>query len=82
MPDILSIPLRNRRANTRSVAKRAQQHRSEFRKMVEKKLCRFGLALLLVGLLVVLDIALAARTVHQLAPSEVHAGISPASSVR
>jgi hypothetical protein len=51
--------------------------------MVEKKrFVVFGLALLLVGLLVALDIALKARTVDQLARSEVHAGISPASSVR
>ena len=83
MPDTLSIPLRNRRANTAVRREASQQHRSEFRKMVEKNaFVVFGLALLLVGLLVALDIALAARTVDQLARSEVHAGISPASSVR
>jgi hypothetical protein len=48
----------------------------------KKRFVVFGLALLLVGLLVALDIALKARTVDQLARSEVHAGISPASSVR
>ena len=47
--------------------------------MVKKRFVVFGLALLLVGLLVALDIALAARTVDQLARSEVHAGMSPAS---
>ena len=49
--------------------------------MVKKRFVVFGLALLLVGL-VALDIALSTRTVHQLARSEVHAGIYPASSVR
>jgi hypothetical protein len=42
----------------------------------------FGLALLLIGSLVALDIVLAARTVDQLARSEVYAGIYPASRVR
>jgi hypothetical protein len=42
----------------------------------------FSLALLLMGLLVALDIVLAARTLDQLARSEVYAGIYPASSVR
>jgi hypothetical protein len=39
-------------------------------------------ALLLIGLLVAVDIVLAARTVDQLARSEVYAGTYPASSVR
>ena len=42
----------------------------------------FGFALLLIGLLVALDVVLAARTVDQLARSEVYAGIYPASTVR
>jgi hypothetical protein len=42
----------------------------------------FGFALLLIGLLVVLDVVLAARTVDQLVRSEVYAGIYPASTVR
>jgi hypothetical protein len=42
----------------------------------------FGFALLLIGLLVALDVVLAAGTVDQLARSEVYAGIHPASSVR
>jgi len=50
--------------------------------MIKKRFVVFGLALLLVGLLVALDIALSTRTVHQLARSEVHAGIYPASSIR
>jgi hypothetical protein len=41
----------------------------------------FGFALLLIGLLVALDVVLAARTVDQLR-SEVYAGIYPASTVR
>jgi hypothetical protein len=57
--------------------------RSEFQKMAKKKrFVAFGFALLLAGLLVALDFVLAARTVDQLARSEVYAGIRPASSVR
>ena|SRR5215472_5107971 len=41
-----------------------------------------GFALLLIGLLVAVDIVLVARTVDQLARSEVYAGTYPASSVR
>ena len=89
MPDTLSIPLRNRRANTTAgidpthCREASATTQIGVRKMVEKKrFIAFGLALLLVGLLVALDIALAARTVDQLARSEVHAGISRASSVR
>ncbi len=48
----------------------------------KKRLVAFGFALLLAGLLVALDLVLAARTVDQLARSEVYAGIRPASSVR
>jgi hypothetical protein len=53
------------------------------RKMAGKEhFVAFGFALLLIGLLVALDVVLAARTVDQLARSEVYAGIYPASSVR
>jgi hypothetical protein len=53
------------------------------RKMTRKEyFVAFGLALLLLGSLVALDIVLAARTVDQLARSELYAGIYPASSVR
>ena len=53
------------------------------RKMARKEhFVAFGFALLLIGLLVALDVVLAARTVDQLARSEVYAGIHPASSVR
>jgi hypothetical protein len=53
------------------------------RKMARKEhFVAFGFALLLIGLLVALDVVLAARTVDQLARSEVYAGIYPGSSVR
>ena len=53
------------------------------RKMARKEyFVAYGLALLLFGSLVALDIVLAARAVDQLARSEVYAGIYPASSVR
>jgi len=56
---------------------------SEFRKMARKEhFVALGFALLLIGLLVAVDIVLAARTVDQLARSEVYAGTYPASSVR
>jgi hypothetical protein len=42
----------------------------------------FGFALLLVGLLIAVDVVLAARTVDQFARTEAYAGISPTSSVR
>ena len=42
----------------------------------------YGLGLLLISLLVALDVVLAARTVDQLARSEVYAGIYPSSTVR
>ena len=48
----------------------------------KEHLVAFGFALLLIGVLVALDVVLAARTVDQLARSEVYAGIHPASSVR
>ena len=55
-------------------AKRGPLHRSEFRKDgQEKSFVAFGFALLLTGLLVALDFALATRTVEQLARSEVYA---------
>ena len=88
MPDTRSIRLRNWRANT--TAEIDLTHRREASATTrigvpedgqKKRFVAFGLALLLVGLLVALDIALAARTVDQLARSEVHAGIYPASSV-
>jgi len=49
---------------------------------IEKRFVAFGFGLLLAGLLVALDFVLAARTVDQLARSDVYAGIHPASSVR
>ena len=53
------------------------------RKMARKEhFVAFGFALLLIGLLVALDIVLAARTVDQLARSEVYEGIYPSSTVR
>jgi hypothetical protein len=53
------------------------------RKMAAKEhFVGFGFAFLLIGLLVALDVVLAARTVDQLARSEVYAGIYPASTVR
>src|SRR6516165_8759102 len=56
-------------------AKRGPLHRSEFRKDgQEKSFVAFGFALLLTGLLVALDFALATRTVEQLARYEVYAG--------
>ena len=48
----------------------------------KKRFVAFAFALLLAGLLVALDFVLAARTVDQLARSEVYAGIHHASSVR
>ena len=89
MPDTLSIPLRNRRANTTAGIDPTHCREASATTQIrvpedgrKNRFIVFGLALLLVGLLVALDIALAARTVDQLARSEVHAGISPASSVR
>ena len=53
------------------------------RKMARKEhFVAFGFALLLISDLVALDVVLAARTVDQLARSEVYAGIYPASTVR
>ena len=53
------------------------------RKMARKEhFVAFGFALLLIGLLVALDVVLAARTVDQLARSEIYAGIYPTSTVR
>ena len=53
------------------------------RKMARKEhFVAFGFALLLIGVLVALDVVLAARTVDQLARSEVYAGIYPTSTVR
>ena len=53
------------------------------RKLARKEhFVAFGFALLLIGVLVALDVVLAARTVDQLARSEVYAGIYPASTVR
>ena len=52
-------------------------------KMARKEhFAAFGFALLLIGVLVALDVVLAARTVDQLTRSEVYAGIYPASTVR
>jgi len=52
-------------------------------KMARKEhFAAFGFVLLLIGLLVALDVVLAARTVDKLARSEVYAGIYPASTVR
>ena len=48
----------------------------------KEHLVAFGFALLLIGVLVALDVVLAARTVDQLVRSEVYAGIYPASTVR
>ena len=48
----------------------------------KKRFVAYCFALLLTGFLVALDFALAAKTVDQLARSEIHAGIRPASSVR
>ena len=70
-------------ANREVNAKRGPQHGSEFHKMARKKrFVAFAFALFLAGLLVALDFVLAARTVDQLARSEVYAGIYPASTVR
>jgi len=53
------------------------------RKIARKEhLVAFGFALLLIGVLVALDVVLAARTVDQLARSEIYAGIYPTSTVR
>ena len=53
------------------------------RKMARKEhFVAFGFALLLIGVLVALDVVLAARTVDQLARSEIYAGIYPTSTVR
>ena len=89
MPDTRSIPLRNSGTNTTAGIDPTHCREASATTRIgvpedgqKKRFVAFGLALLLVGLLVALDIALAARTVDQLARSEVHAGISPASSVR
>ena len=89
MPDTRSIRLRNWRANTTAGIDLTHRREASARTRIGvpedgqiKRFVAFGLALLLVGLLVALDIALPARTVDQLARSEVHAGIYPASSVR
>ena len=89
MPDTRSIRLRNWRANTTAGIDLTHRREASARTRIGvpedgqiKRFVGFGLALLLVGLLVALDIALAARTVDQLARSEVHAGIYCASSVR
>jgi len=89
MPDTRSIRLRNWRANTTTGIDLTHCREASATTRIgvpedgqKKRFVAFGLALLLVGLLVALDIALAARTVDQLARSEVHAGVYPASSVR
>ena len=89
MPDTRSIRLRNWRANMTARIDLTHYREASATTRIGvpedgqiKRFVAFGLALLLVGLLVALDIALAARTVDQLARSEVHAGIYPASSVR
>jgi len=89
MPDTRSIRLRNWRANTTAGIDLTHRREASARTRIGvpedgqiKRFVGFGLALLLVGLLVALDIALAARTVDQLARSEVHAGVYPASSIR
>ena len=89
MPDTRSIRLRNWRANTTAGIDLTHRREASARTRIGvpedgqiKRFVGFGLALLLVGLLVVFDIVLAARTVDQLARSEVHAGVYPASSIR
>lgn len=81
----ISVPIRQEKLcfTGKVNAKRGPQHGMEFRTMARKKrFVAYCFALLLTGFLVALDFALAAKTVDQLARSEIHAGIRPASSVR
>ena len=89
MPDTRSIRLRNWRANMTARIDLTHYREASATTRIGvpedgqiKRFVAFGLALLLVGLLVALDIVLVARTVDQLARSEVHAGVYPASSIR